>query len=302
MSLLCISQVTAGSAVQACLTTAMDNLAAAPASLRKAPRATFCFAWHTDAPADKLLEWLQVNVQWAARALQWSDSYQLHSSAPENDADMPLPTASVVLASATLLAESEEYSAAESSISEVCLCICRHNHLLYNLRCAGRWGSRSCTFSASFAVPSIIPTWYTCTLNLFMQSSCRLQDPCPQSCRLSLLTCMWACCQMHRMRCMSRLSGSVLLQVLSEEFKSPVECYVTCPGPLPLFQGSLTTLTASGTEHATQLLRQHGVVVLPVRCYSSHTRTCDHACMHTGRLTDLPKPTTLRLLMLPCDT
>lgn len=128
MSLLCISQVTAGSAVQACLTTAMDNLAAAPASLRKAPRATFCFAWHTDAPADKLLEWLQVNVQWAARALQWSDSYQLHSSAPENDADMPLPTASVVLASATLLAESEEYSAAESSISEVCLCICRHNH------------------------------------------------------------------------------------------------------------------------------------------------------------------------------
>jgi hypothetical protein len=54
-----------------------------------------------------------------------------------------------------------------------------------------------------------------------------------------------------------------VLQVLSERLQVPVECYLTCPGPVPLFSGTLTMLTVHPSE-ACQCLRDHGLAVLKV--------------------------------------
>lgn len=105
--------------MQACLNSAIDDLAAAPASLKRAPQATFCFALHSDAAPEELLQWLRSNLQWAARALRWIDCHQLHHSAPENDTETLLQTESVVLSSASLLVDSAEHSAIETSIAQV---------------------------------------------------------------------------------------------------------------------------------------------------------------------------------------
>lgn len=70
------------------------------------------------------------------------------------------------------------------------------------------------------------------------------------------------------------------LQVLAEEFKSAVECYATCPGPVPLFNGGLADLTATGPDHAAALLREHGVAVQPV-C-PTHAATVPHLRRHTS--------------------
>eukprot|EP00892_Ulva_mutabilis_P011969 jgi/Ulvmu1/9144/UM005_0242.1 len=155
----------------ACLTSAIDDLTATPASREKAPKTSFCFALHTDADPDQLLPWLHHNLRWAAKALEWTQCHRLQNSTPENDDGMQLPSDSVILVSAALQAESSQHALVEKS----------------------------------------------------------------------------------------------MVQVLTEVFMSPVECYVTCPGPVPLFHGSLADVAAAGPDEACDLLKQFGVTVLPVR-------------------------------------
>lgn len=73
-------------------------------------------------------------------------------------------------------------------------------------------------------------------------------------------------------------------QVLVEVFKSPVECYVICPGPIPLFQGRLPDLTAESADDAQHLLRQFGVAVLPVRLPMNHRGTYKRMCHMRGHI------------------
>ena len=53
------------------------------------------------------------------------------------------------------------------------------------------------------------------------------------------------------------------VQVLTESLRVPVECYLTCPGPVPLFSGSLGLLTTEPSA-AAQCLQEHGMAVLQV--------------------------------------
>lgn len=53
------------------------------------------------------------------------------------------------------------------------------------------------------------------------------------------------------------------MQVLGEQLNVPVECYLTCPGPVPLFSDSLETLTVRPAA-AVQCLQDHGLAIMQV--------------------------------------
>lgn len=96
----------------------MDELAKPDAAAHWPPPRYYCVALHAhDGPVT--LEWLQLNVAWKERELQWHQCHQLHNSTPEVDEGVPVDTRPVFLLVVSARTGSTESEAIEGMLTKV---------------------------------------------------------------------------------------------------------------------------------------------------------------------------------------
>ena len=96
-----------------------DSVNVGQSAVTISPRLHFCFALHAeDGPAT--LAWLQHNVLWRSRGLEWIASHPLKNSAPEGHSlPSPTPARAVQLITASAHCEAELAGALDATIVKV---------------------------------------------------------------------------------------------------------------------------------------------------------------------------------------
>lgn len=193
----------------------------------------FCFALHAaDGPATLLH--LQQHVVWKSRDLRFIACQSLKDSAPEADppldSDHPDP---VHVITASTCCSADLVAAVEALLVQV-----TSDH--YTQKLAFEIHRTTFVSLSGKCTEKTMYEWGAVSLR-------------------RLAATYWQKANLH----MVTVSTVPCVQVLQELLKVPVECYLTCPGPVPLFSGNLATL-ARPASVAAQCLSECGITVLQV--------------------------------------